>query len=174
MAVTQQLARVPVEYLAACRRSAATSADGDPHWDPPSADVLDLDWAPPLLQRVGDLAGLDSIRMDALRRATDGDTAVDVGFLDTHPHEIGPFGPTPTALSAAQVADVAELLGRIDISALLAVLPADGRQAGSLIGHGADQIIGGPKEYLTKHFNALREFYFDAARQQLLIVLWCD
>ncbi|MFE5326144.1 DUF1877 domain-containing protein [Embleya sp. NPDC056575] len=174
MAVTRQLARVPVEYLAVCRRSAVTSADGDPHWDPPSADVLDLDWAPPLLLRVGELAGLDSVRLDALRRATDGDTAIDVGFLDTHPHEIGPLGPTPTALSAAQVADVAQLLARIHISALLALLPVDDREAGSLIGHGADRIIGGPKAYLRTHFDALREFYLDAARRQLFIVLWCD
>ncbi|WP_216353423.1 hypothetical protein [Streptomyces sp. JHA26] len=45
MTVTQQLARVPAEYLAACRQAGGTSADGDPCWDPPAADVLDLEHA---------------------------------------------------------------------------------------------------------------------------------
>ncbi|MFH9087679.1 hypothetical protein [Streptomyces sp. NPDC017673] len=92
MAVTQQLARIPAEYLATCRQSAGASPDGDPHWDPLASDVLDLDWAPALLARAGELAGLDDGHLDALRQATDGDTALDVGFLNTHPHAIGPFG----------------------------------------------------------------------------------
>lgn len=95
MAVTQQLARVPVRYLAACRRSAGTSADGDPHWDPPPADVLDLDWAPAMLQRVCELAGLDDAHLDALRQATEGDSAIELAFLNTHPHAIGPFDRLP-------------------------------------------------------------------------------
>ncbi|MFI8232716.1 hypothetical protein ACIGDI_28195 [Streptomyces sp. NPDC085900] len=49
MTVTQQLARVPAEYLAACRKSAGTSTDGDPGWEPLAGDVLDLDWAPAML-----------------------------------------------------------------------------------------------------------------------------
>ncbi|MFD5799446.1 hypothetical protein ACFWIO_39180 [Streptomyces diastatochromogenes] len=109
MAVTQQLARVPAEYLAACRQSAGTSADGGANWDPPSADVLDLDWAPAMLERVCKLAGLDDVHLDVLRQATEGDSAIDLGFLDTHPQAIGPFGPPTTALSAAQVARVSEL-----------------------------------------------------------------
>lgn len=52
MAVTQQLARIPAEYLAACRQAASESPDRDSHWNPPSEDVLDLDWAPALLERV--------------------------------------------------------------------------------------------------------------------------
>ncbi|MFF9671308.1 DUF1877 domain-containing protein [Streptomyces eurythermus] len=174
MAVTQQLARVSAEFLASCRRSAGASADGDPLWDPPSADVLDLDWAPFLLQRVCELGGLDGVHRNALQQALDGDTAIDLAFLNTHPHAIGPFGPDPTALSAAQVARVAELLGQIDFPALLAALPTDGAAAASLIGNGADGIVGGTKEYLLGHFSAMGEFYRDASRRQLLVVLWWD
>ncbi|WP_427164083.1 DUF1877 domain-containing protein [Streptomyces sp. C1-1] len=174
MAVTQQLARVPVRYLAACRRSAGTSADGDPHWDPPPADVLDLDWAPAMLQRVCELAGLDDAHLDALRQATEGDSAIELAFLNTHPHAIGPFGPPPTALCAAQVARVSELLGHIDFPAVLAGLPTQDTEAASLIGHGADKIAGGPRKYLLGHFNALREFYLAASQQHLLLVLWWD
>lgn len=124
MAVTQQLARIPEGHLAACRQSAGASPDRDPHWDPPAYDVLDLDWAPALLKRVGEVAGLEEVHLDALRRATDGDTALDLGFLDTHPHAMAPFGGAPTGLGVSQVAHVSELLGQIDMPFLLAALPA--------------------------------------------------
>ncbi|MGW3328886.1 DUF1877 family protein [Streptomyces virginiae] len=173
MAVTQQLARIPEGYLAACRQSAAVSPDGDPHWDPPACDMLDLDWAPALLKRVGEVAGLGEVHLDALRRATDGETAPDLGFLDTHPHAIAPFGGAPTGLDASQVARVSELLGQIDMSALLAALPADDRDAASLIGQVGPLTVG-PRAYLLEHFNALRDFYADAAGRHLHVVLWWD
>ncbi|MGW7640409.1 DUF1877 domain-containing protein [Streptomyces decoyicus] len=174
MAVTQQLARISAEYLADCRQSASESPDGDPHWDPQPADVLDLDWAPILLARACELAGLDDVHLNALRQATDGDSAIDLGFLNTHPHAIGPFGPAPTALSAAQAAHVSELLVHMNMPAILAALPADDTQAVSSIDYGADKIAGDPRKYLLKHFNALREFYLGASQRHLLIVLWWD
>ncbi|KND23290.1 hypothetical protein IQ63_45315 [Streptomyces acidiscabies] len=174
MAVTQQLPHTPAEYLTACRQSAAASADGDPHWDPPPADVLDLDWAPAMLEQVCQLAGLDRVHLDALRHATAGDSLIDLGFLTTHPHAIGPFGPPPTTLSAAQVTHVSELLGQIDFPAVLDRLPTEDTEAASLIGHGADKIVGGPRKYLLGHFNALREFYHAASQRHLLLMLWWD
>ncbi|NEA89232.1 DUF1877 family protein [Streptomyces sp. SID9913] len=174
MAVTQQLARIPAEYLASCRQSAAASPDGDHLWDPPSADVLDLDWAPFLIERVCELGGLDGVHRCALRQALDGDPAIDLAFLNTHPHAIAPFGPDPTALSAAHVTRVEELLGQIDFPTLLAALPADEAEAAALIGNNADNIAGGLNKYVLGHFNALREFYRDASRRQLLVVLWWD
>ncbi|MGY1503585.1 DUF1877 domain-containing protein [Streptomyces sp. QTS52] len=160
--------------LAACRQSAGTSTDGDPNGDPPSADVLDLDWALTVLERVCERAGLDSVHLNALRQATEGDSVIDLGFLDTHPHAIGPFGPPPTALSAAQVARVSELLGQIDFLGILAGLPTEDSEAASLIGHGADKTVGGPRNYPLGHVNALREFYLAASQRHLLLVLWWD
>ncbi|MGA5198272.1 DUF1877 domain-containing protein [Streptomyces exfoliatus] len=173
MAVTQQLARIPEGYLAACRQSAAASPDGDPHWDPLAYDVLDLDWAPALLKRVGEVAGLEEVHLDALRRATDGDTALDLRFLGTHPHAIAPFGGAPTGLGVSQVACVSELLGQIDMPVLLATLPADERDAASLIGQ-VGSIAEGLRAYLLEHFNALRDFYLDAAKRHLHVVIWWD
>ncbi|MGW8557796.1 DUF1877 domain-containing protein [Streptomyces tubercidicus] len=174
MAVTQQLARIPAEYLAACRQAASESPDRASHWNPPSADVLDLDWAPALLERVCELADLDDVHRDALRQATQGATSIDVGFLNTQPHAIAPFGPAPTALSAVEVAHVSELLGQIDLRAILATLPTDETAAVSLTGDGAEGIAGDPRKYLLEHFDALREFYRDASQRHLLLVLWWD
>ncbi|MFE1349085.1 DUF1877 domain-containing protein [Streptomyces sp. NPDC058757] len=174
MAITQQLARIPAEYLASCRRSAAASPEGDPLWDPPSADVLDLDWAPFLIERVGELGGLGDVHRKALRQALDGDTAIELAFLHTYPHTIAPFGSAPTALSAVQVDRVAQLLGEIDFPALLAALPTDEAEAAALLGNGADEIVGGPGAYGLRHFDALREFYRGASRRRLLVVLWWD
>ncbi|MGV9706030.1 DUF1877 family protein [Streptomyces sp. NPDC003483] len=174
MAVTQQLARISAGYLASCRQSADASPDGDPLWDPPSADVLDLDWAPFFIERVCELGGLDDVHRNALRQALEGETVIDLAFLSTHPHDIAPFGPDPTALSAAQVDRVAELLGKIEFPALLAALPTDEAEAAALIGDDADKIAGGPKKYVQGHFNNLCKFYQAASQRQLLVVLWWD
>lgn len=48
--------------------------------------------------------------------------------------------------------------------ALLAARPADEREVCSLIGQGADHIVGGPRECLWKYFNALRDFSEVTAR----------
>ncbi|MEU9132322.1 DUF1877 domain-containing protein [Kitasatospora sp. NPDC048540] len=174
MAVTQQLARVGEQYLAACRTRAAESPDGDHRWDPPAADCLDLDWAPAMLVRVCELAGIDEPYLAALRRATDGGAVPEVGFLHAHPHAIGPFGPPPTALGPKEVGRVSRLLGEIDLRAALAVLPADGRAAGKRIGLGAEGLVHGPGRYLTVHFDALRTFYAGAAERGLAVVSWWD
>lgn len=141
---------------------------------PPSADVLDLDRAPFPLERVCALGGLDDVRLNALRQDLKGDTAIDLGFLTRSPYAIGPFGPDPTALSAPQMAHASELLGQVDFPAFLAALPTDGTEVASLIGNGADRIVGGPRKYLPGHFNALREFCRGASQRQLLIVFWWD
>ncbi|MFD8783432.1 DUF1877 domain-containing protein [Kitasatospora sp. NPDC059599] len=170
MAVTQQLARVPAEYLAACRRSAEESPDGDHRWDPPAEDCLDLDWAPLMLERACELTRLDAGLLDALKRATDGDDDIDLRFLNTGLHAIAFFGNSePTALGPDAVARVSALLGEIDMRAILRSVVDSG--AGSELGQG---FIGDPTEYLLHHFDALLEFYEGAARRGLLVVLWWD
>ncbi|MER7342961.1 hypothetical protein ABT403_34690 [Streptomyces sp. NPDC000075] len=53
-------------------------------------------------------------------------------------------------------------------------MPADERDAASLIGHVGSPITGGLRPYLLEHFNALRNLYLDAAERHLLVVLWWD
>ncbi|WP_202121490.1 DUF1877 domain-containing protein [Streptomyces sp. BA2] len=174
MAVTQQLARVPAAYLDACRQAADASEDGDHGWNPPAEDVLDLDWAPFLLRRVAELATLGETRVQALRQATGGSSVIDLNFLDVPPHAIASFGATPTALTAPAVVHIAGVLDQIDFPAALASLPVDETEAALLIGHGAQEIVGGARRYLEQHFKALRDFYRGAAQQRLLVVLWWD
>ncbi|MET8586448.1 hypothetical protein ABZX39_37140 [Streptomyces collinus] len=79
--------------------------------------------------------------------------------------------------ATAQVARVSELLCGIDFLAVLAVLaglPTGDTEAASLIGHGVDKVVGGPRKYLLGNFNALREFYLAASQRHLLLVLWWD
>ncbi|XMA36919.1 DUF1877 domain-containing protein [Streptomyces albogriseolus] len=174
MAVTLQLARATPDYLASCRRAAEASPNGDPEWDPPSADVLDLDWAPAPLMRVCELGGADDVHRQALWHALEGGPDVDLVFLNTPPHEIALLGPDPAALSPDHVARIADLLAEIDFPGLLASLPADESSASALIGYGTDGIVGGVRKYLLTHFNAVRRFYRDAALRHLLVVLWWD
>ncbi|MGW6912866.1 DUF1877 domain-containing protein [Kitasatospora sp. NPDC054939] len=170
MAVPQQLARVSAEYLAACRQSAAESPDGDHHWDPPSADWLDLDWAPSMLKRACELTRLNAVHLEALKRATDGDSGIDLDFLHANPHAIAPFSTSaPTALCPEAVAQVAALLEEIDMPAILQSVLDSG--TASELGQG---FTGDPTTYLLGHFGALREFYTEAARRELHVVLWWD
>ncbi|MFG3229301.1 DUF1877 domain-containing protein [Kitasatospora sp. NPDC048194] len=170
MAVTQQLARVSADYLVACRQSAEQSPDGDHHWDPPAEDCLDLDWAPSMLEQACELARLDAVHLDALRRATDGDTDIDLDFLNANPHAIAFFSNSvATALDPDAVARVSKLLGEIDIRAILHAVRDSGKV--STLGYG---FTGDPTEYLLGHFGVLRTFYAEAARRDLLVVLWWD
>ncbi|MFE9361220.1 hypothetical protein ACFYPB_45305 [Streptomyces olivaceoviridis] len=72
------------------------------------------------------------------------------------------------------MARISELLAHIDMPTLLAALPCDDSDAASVLGHGADQITGGLRSYLLKHFTALHDFYRVAAQRHLLVVLWWD
>ncbi|EME96727.1 DUF1877 domain-containing protein [Streptomyces mobaraensis NBRC 13819 = DSM 40847] len=168
MAVTQQLARVSGEYLERCRATAVARPDADPDWYPPVDDLLDLDWAPSPLIDVFGLAGVAPSTRAALVRALDGDPEVDVSYL-RHPEATGCFGPPPTALAPESVAGVAAELTALDGVEVLAAIPAD--RYAALVGDG---FTGDPSAYLTTHFTALRDFYENAARRGLFVVLWWD
>ncbi len=168
MAVTQQLARVSGAYITRCRTSAAASPNADPEWDPPSEDWIDLDWSPRLLCDACELAGVDSPTLEALNCALNGDASVDVSVL-SHPEATGGFGPTPTALTPASVADVAAKLAGLDWDRVMAEIPADCRE--TIAG---DDFSGDPLAYLTTHFMALRGFYLEAAQRGLFVVSWWD
>jgi hypothetical protein len=71
------------------------------------------------------------------------------------------------------VACISELLGQI-LAGRPRRLPTDDTEAASLIGHGADKIVGGPRKHLLGHFNGLRKFYLGASQRHLLLVLWWD
>ncbi|WP_405406684.1 DUF1877 family protein [Streptomyces sp. NBC_01104] len=170
MAVTQQLARVTTEYLNFCRQASQASPDANPEWNPPRADWIDLGWSPESLRRLCQLARVGLAAVAALERSTYGDALVDVSYLD-HDDAVGTFGPPPRALAPAAVAEIAATLAAVDWEAAIAALPADGQEAAAVLGI---DITGDPRPYLTRHFEALRTFYQQAAERRLTVVLWWD
>ncbi|MFI9227914.1 DUF1877 family protein [Streptomyces rimosus] len=171
MALTQQLARVSEAYLAQCRRNAAASADGDPEWNPPDEDVLDLDWAVWGLLRYCREADVACEWTAAVQRSIEGENADSVRFLD-HPEVYDGFGTPPALLAPPVVAEVARRLDAIDMDSLLRGLPADAASAAAVCGFGA--FHGDLRKYLEDHVAALTDFYRGAARRGMAVVEWVD
>ncbi|MFE7464440.1 DUF1877 domain-containing protein [Streptomyces sp. NPDC057499] len=167
MALSQQLARVSPQYLERCREAAKISPDGDPRWDPPEADVLDLDRAVRELLRLCRRMWPDARQGPVLRRAVDGDSRSAVSFLDHHGVHDGLDAP-PALLAPAAVSVVARELVALDIAPLLAEVPAY-REAGGFSGFAGD-----PCAYLEGHFARLREFYRVADEREMAVVAWVD
>ncbi|GAB7102790.1 hypothetical protein JCM4814A_11040 [Streptomyces phaeofaciens JCM 4814] len=171
MALTQQLARVSPACLERCRESALDTPGAAPGWDPPDTDLLDTDWGVWGLlwyaRRTGVAEGLTA----PIARAVDGDPGGDVGFLD-HDEVYDGFGDPPRLLTAQSVREVTRALDGIDLDTLLTDLPASPAEAARACGfRGFD---GDVREYLVRHFHALREFYREAARRGLCVVVWID
>ncbi|MEU7043705.1 DUF1877 domain-containing protein [Streptomyces varsoviensis] len=168
MALTQQLARVSPQYLAWCREAAAASPDGDPRWEPPESDTLDLDWAVWELLRLYRHAHPGAHEIAVLDRAIHGDADGRVGFLD-HPTVHDGFDAPPAVLAPAAVREVARELSRVDIAPVLeAALPAY-REAGGFSGFAGD-----PRACLVDHFTLLRRFYRAADERGMAVVVWAD
>ncbi|MCW2913119.1 MAG: hypothetical protein JWN52_1187 [Actinomycetia bacterium] len=169
MAITQQLARVSAEQLAACRQS-ADELDKVCSFELQS-DYVDLDWAGSALTRIWELAGVDARIMAALRRALHGDTEVNAAYRD-HPDTV--WEHPVTALESAAVAQVAGALQEVEAQAVLVALPSnlhEARADGGLDWKGSESDL---RKYLARHFTVLRSFYEEAARRDLAVVLWWD
>ncbi|MEV8098031.1 DUF1877 family protein [Kitasatospora sp. NPDC085879] len=171
MALTQQLARVSPEYLDRCRRAAADSADGDPRWDPPAADLLDLEWAAWGLERYLRRTGAAPGLADTLDRATSGDGSADIAFLD-HVTVYDGFGDPPALLAPDAVAGIVRALDAVDTAEMLARLPRDPSEAARICGF--DGFRGDLAAHLLQYFDALRDFCRGAAARRLAIVVWVD
>lgn len=171
MALTQQLARVSRAYLDRCRRNAANSPDGDPRWDPPAGDLLDLDRA--LWGLLRHLRAVEAAPepVALLDRSISGDDAAAVAFLD-HLEVYDRFGDPPTLLTPDAVAEVAGRLDAVDTAAMLARLPSDPDEAAESCGFGG--FHGDLAAHLAHHLDALRSFYREAAARGLAVVTWVD
>ena len=171
MALTQQLARVSPAYLERCRESALDTPGAAPGRDPPDTDLLDTDWGVWGLLWYGRRTGADAGPIALIERAVDGDPGGNVGFLD-HDEVYDGFGDPPQLLTARAVREVARGLDGIDLDTFLTGLPAPPAEAAEVCGfRGFD---GDVREYLVRHFHALREFYREAGRRGLCVVVWID
>ncbi|MER5888767.1 DUF1877 family protein [Streptomyces sp. NPDC001941] len=170
MALTQNLARVSPAYLARCRQAAEESPSGDPRWDPPDEDVLDLDWAMWGLIRLFRWARIDPAHIEALERSIHGDAA-GVAFLD-HLEFYDRMDTPPALVRPRDVGEIAGLLDAIDWNTALALFPEDPVLAAQV--SGLDGFAGNLPAYLTEHFEALRAFYRLASERRLAVVTWVD
>ncbi|MFJ8042483.1 DUF1877 family protein [Kitasatospora sp. NPDC096147] len=171
MALTQQLARVSTEYLDGCRRAATAAPDGDPGFDPPPGDALDLGWAAWELAHYLRWAEDGSELLRTLERGLGGDGVAEVAFLD-HAEVHDGFGGPPALLAPSAVAELSARLGAVDPEAMLARFPADPVLAEEVCGFGG--FDGDRRASLADCFAALRDFYRGAALRGLAVVVWVD
>ena len=172
MALTQQLARVSPAYLERCRQSALDSPGGAPGWDPPRVDVLDTDVAVWGMIHYARATGAEAETIAALDRAIDGDPGGDVGFLD-HDEVYDGITDPPQLLAPDAVRAVSRAPDAIDVDAFLAGLPSATDDAAQSCGFERG-FAGDVREYLVRHFSALRAFYGGAARRGWCVVAWID
>ncbi|MFJ7071152.1 DUF1877 family protein [Streptomyces sp. NPDC098781] len=173
MALTQQFARVTRDHLDQCRANALDSPGAAPGWDPPTEDLLDTDWATWGLIRYCRTARTDQPDLVALLdRAISGDQGEDIGFLD-HPEVYDGFTDPPQLLDAAAVTAIARALDAIALDEVLAELPTVDDDAAEACGFGRG-FNGDVRDYLVRHFEAMREFYGGAARRGQCVVVWTD
>ncbi|MEU7419249.1 DUF1877 family protein [Streptomyces antibioticus] len=171
MALTQQLARVSVPYLDRCRDTALDSPGAAPGWDPPDTDLLDTDWGLWGLLWYGRRADADAEARALIQRAIDGDPGGNIGFLD-HDEVYDGYGDPPRLLAPEAVRELSRGLDAIDLDAYLAALPASPGEAAEACGFGG--FNGDVREYLVRHFEALRMFYREAAERGLCVLTWID
>jgi hypothetical protein len=169
MAVTQQLARIAAEQLAACRASVAELNKLCSFEYKPPAAYLDLDWAPSGLVRACEVAGVAAGTVAALRRALDGDEEVNPAYHES-PDTV--WEHPVTGLAPPAVAEIAAAVHQIRPQAVLACLPLDADAAKTAIG--MNDLLVHPRGYLQPHLAALRSFYDAAARSRQAVVLWWD
>jgi hypothetical protein len=168
MAVTTQFARIMRGQLSECRRSVAELDRLCSFEMVPASEYLDLDWAGDALIRVCEHAGVGDV--PALRRAIDGDDEVNAAYRD-HPYSVM---EQPRTLEPADVLTLAIALRHIDMDRVLSALPSNPRKLKDAVGGVLTDFHGDPRPYITRHFNALRDFYTVAADRHLAIVVWCD
>ncbi|MFI9811976.1 hypothetical protein [Saccharothrix variisporea] len=167
MALHQQLARIPAADLATCRTSVERLHEVCSFDLAPERDHLDMDWWPQDLVTIWALLGVP----DGLRHAFDGDDEVNPAYRD-RPDSV--FVHPVTALEPHRVGEVAEALRAITVEAVRAVVPADRRRAAAVLGEHVSDIRASLPELFAEQHGLLRDFYLDAARRGLAVVLWWD
>ncbi|ONF67414.1 hypothetical protein [Amycolatopsis keratiniphila] len=171
MAVTQQLARIPATRLAVCRRSVDALHELCSFSSTPVEDYLDMDWWPATLKRAWALTEADDRTLARLRRCFGGEEEVNPAYRD-HPGTI--WEHPVTALEPPQANDVAEALRAVTPDAVRAVVPSDPDRIEAELGKGALGMGGDLAGQLAREHTVLRDFYEEAARRRLAVVLWWD
>lgn len=171
MAITQQIARISENQLAACRQSSEELNRLRSFELRPRTDYADLDWAGSALIRLCKLAGLDARIVAALRRALEGDAEVNAAYRD-HPDTV--WEHPVTALEPTTVEQVSGVLRELEPLAVLTTLPSNPHEATAVLGKNWENFEGNLREYLAQHLTTLQSFYEETAQRGLAVVLWWD
>lgn len=130
-----------------------------------------MDWWPSTLKRVWALTGADGRTLARLRRCFEGAEEVNPAYRD-HPETI--WEHPVTALEPPQVGEVAEALFAVTPDAVRAVMLSDSGRIETELGKDALALGGDQAGQLAREHTVLRDFYEEAARRRLAIVLWWD
>ena len=150
MAVTQQLARLSVEQLEV-RRSAVQALHGVCSFTALSpTDYLDANWYPTHLLDAAQRAEAEPDRLAALALAFQGETEVNPAYRDMPD---GVWEHPVTSLPPNKVVEVAAALDELLLN-----------------GFPPHDVVPG----LSQMFRAVANFYSEAARRGLAIVMWWD
>ena len=150
VAVTQQLARLPLERLGACRASVADLDAVCSLTALASTEYLDLNWAPAELVAAAVAANVEAARITSLRRAFEGDFEVNPEYREV-PDTI--WEQPVNAVEPGGVAEIAHALREIPLDVFERFASPHG---------------------LPAFFTALLGFYETAAQQGLAIAMWWD
>ncbi len=166
MAVTLQLARIPASQLATCRRSVEALDAVCSYNAAPAEDHLDMGWWPAILERAWERTGAA-----ASRYALTGDDDVNPAYRD-HPDTV--WEHPVTALAPPRVAEAARALRAMPPEAVRAAIPSTPDEIETALGSTARAVVGDLAGQLAYQHTVLRDFYAEAARRRLAVVLWWD
>jgi hypothetical protein len=137
----------------------------------PQEDYRDLNWWPAVLKRVWELARVDAQTLAVLRRGLDGDGEVNPAYRD-HPDTI--WEHPVTFLEPDGVGEIADALRTLDPEAIRAAVPPNSDHTDAVIGSMYREGLDNLPEHVAKQFATLRDFYDEAVRRRLAVVLWWD
>lgn len=164
MAVTQQLVRIEATDVAYCQRDEKALCQLLAFRLPPTAALLDLDWAPQGLIEAARGIGRPELAADLdCLMSGDGSRVVSEEWPEGPPSD--PVYSRVTYLTKDEVTSLWATLSEID--------PAELAQAAARALQGGEQ-PDDPLDYYSGHFLTLRTFLGAASQEHQVVVSWWD
>jgi hypothetical protein len=180
MAVVQQLVRLTLDELEACRISEDALYQVIWHELRQPDDYLDIDWSPSGIEVYLEKSGQLPEVQNAFKLATEGARIVNEActYPESDRDMVNHYAVYShiTELSPFEVQLVTEAFHRIDMDSFLSWLPEDIDEAREVLGRDAGAVPENwhPNQYFGKFLTDLIEFYETAAAQEWATIMWWD